>query len=128
MDDGNRIYEMALKSFEQFQENQMEIVKSISEIKERIIITEESTKSAHRKLNSQEEQTKTIIKMSTSIEYIAKQIEDALGAIKVHDGKFVTLEKAPGDNILGYWKLFIGGLIAGGTGLLIGLIMKGGMQ
>ncbi len=117
-----QLHEMTLKNFEQFQENQMEIVKGISEIKQRITIVEQSTKSAHHRLDSQEEQTKAIIKMSTSIEYMARQVEDMLVLLKEHDGRLDKLERAPGDSLINYWKLFIGALVTGGAGVLIGLI------
>ncbi|MBN2796241.1 MAG: hypothetical protein JXR88_12595 [Clostridia bacterium] len=122
-----QVHEMTMKHFEQFQENQKDMVKGIAEVRDRIIIAEQSSKSAHRRLDSQEEQTKAIIKMSTSIEYMAKQVESMLELLKEHDGRLDKLEKAPGDHVLGYWKLFIGALITGSAGIFIGLIMNGGL-
>lgn len=120
-----QVHEMTLKNFEQFQENQKEIVKSISQVRERVTINEQSTKSAHHRLDSQEEQTRAIVKMSTSIEYMAKQVESMLELLKEHDGRLDELERAPGQNVLGYWKLFLGALITGGAGILIGILTQG---
>lgn len=117
---------MTLKNFSQFQENQKEIVKGLTEIRERITIVEQSSKSAHHRLDSQDEQTKAIIKMSSSVEYMARQVEDMVGILKEHDGRLDRLEKAPGDTMISYWKLFIGALVTGGAGIIVGLVMKGG--
>lgn len=121
-----QVHEMTLKNFEQFQENQKEIVTSIANLRERTIEAEQSTRSAHHRLNSQEEQTKAIIKMSSSVEYMARQVEDMVGILKEHDGRLDKLEKAPGDTMISYWKLFIGALVTGGAGIIVGLVMKGG--
>lgn len=117
---------MTLKNFEQFQENQKEIVTTIANLRERIVEVEQSTRSAHHRLNSQEEQTKAIIKMSSSVEYMARQVEDMVGILKEHDGRLDELEKAPGDTMISYWKLFIGALVTGGAGIIVGLVAKGG--
>jgi len=117
---------MTLKSFEQFQEKQKETEKEIRQIRERITVAEQAIKSANHRLDTQEEETKAIIKLSGNIEYMAKQVEDMLVLLKEHDGRLEKLEKAPGDKMLDYWKLFIGALITGGSGVLIGMIINGG--
>lgn len=122
-----QIHEMTMKQFEQFQEIQKEFADRLSDAKDRIIIVEQSSKSAHLRLNSQEEQTKAIIKMSSSIEYMAKQVESMLELLKEHDDRLDRLEKAPGDHLLSYFKLFIGALVTGTAGVLIGFIMKKGL-
>lgn len=122
-----KAHEMTLKDFERFHENQKELAKSVSELREKTTAIDQSVKSAHHRLDSQEEQTKAIVKMSTSIEYMAKQVEDTLVLLKEHDGRLNKLERAPGDNVLSYWKLLIGASITSIVGLLIGLAMNGGI-
>lgn len=105
-------------------ENDRRLAESLSDIKERVVKNLEYGKSAHRRLDSQEEQTKAIVKMSTSIEYMARQVEDMLVLLKEHDGRLDKLERAPGDSILNYWKLFVGALITGGTGVIVGALIS----
>ena len=114
--------------FSEIKKSVQNLQESTGKDRERIIIVEQSTKSAHHRLDSQEEQTKAIIKMSTSIEYMAKQVEDMVNILKEHDGRLDKLERAPGDTMIGYWKIFYGALIAGLAGILITIIVtKGGM-
>lgn len=124
-----QVHEMTLKNFQQFQENQKEIVNAMANMRERIVQTEQSAKSAHHRLDRQEEQTQAIVKMSNSVEYMARQVEETIGILKEHDGRLDKLEKAPGDAMVAYWKLFIGALVTGFTGIVVGAIgvtlMKG---
>lgn len=123
--------EVLIKTHESMFSDIKKSIKNLEDIinkgRERIVIVEQSTKSAHHRLDSQEEQTKAIIKMSSSIEYMAKQVEDMVNILKEHDGRLDKLERAPGDTMIAYWKLFVGAIITGGVGIIIGFIMKGGM-
>lgn len=112
-------HEITIKSFEQFQENQKEIVNTLSSLRERTVITEQSTKSAHHRLDKQEEQTEAIVKISTSIEHLAEQVKDMLSLFKEHDDRIVKLERAPGDNINRLWKLFITASVTCAAGLFV---------
>ena len=116
------------KNLEHYGENQREIIKSMNAFSERIVAVEQSAKSAHRRLQSQDEQTKAIVEMSSSVKYMAKQVEETVNILKEHDGRLDKLEKAPGDAMIAYWKLFIGAIITGSAGMILGmLINKGGM-
>lgn len=127
MSDACQMHEMTLKNIETLQGNQKDIIKDITTIRERIVIVEQSTRSSHHRLDSQEQQTKAIVKMSASVEYMAKQVEETLCLIKEHDGRLDILERAPGNSILGYWKIFVGAIVSAGGGLVLGLILKNGM-
>jgi hypothetical protein len=119
-------FETLEKNIKDLQHNENTIIQSQYETKERVTKVEEASKAAHHRLDNMEEQTKAIIKMSTSIEYMAKQVEETLILYKEHDGRLDKLEKAPGDALIGYWKLFVGALVTGSAGVLLGLLMKGG--
>ncbi|MGX8797242.1 hypothetical protein ACR6HW_14325 [Fusibacter sp. JL298sf-3] len=98
----------------------------VGTVKERVVVVEQSTKSAHHRLDSQEEQTKAIIKMATNIEYMARQIEDMLYLLKQHDERLDAIEKRPGNALIAYTKLFISALITGGVGIALGMLLKTG--
>lgn len=98
----------------------------VGTVKERVVVVEQSTKSAHHRLDSQEEQTKAIIKMATNIEYMARQIEDMLYLLKQHDERLDAIEKRPGNALIAYSKLFISALITGGVGIALGMLLKTG--
>ncbi|WP_353106278.1 hypothetical protein [Acetoanaerobium noterae] len=119
-----QVHEMTLKNFQQFHDNQKDIVKSINTINERMVAVEQSTKSAHHRLDFQDEQTKAILDISGNIKYMAKQVEETVGILKEHDGRLDKLEKAPGDALIAYWKLFLGAIITGSAGLIVGLVLK----
>ncbi|MDF2520833.1 MAG: hypothetical protein K0R84_1461 [Clostridia bacterium] len=96
------------KSVEDMQNDESTLLQNQYDMKERITKVEEASKSAHHRLDNMEEQTKAIIKMGISIEYMAKQVEEILLLYKEHDGRLDKLEQAPGAALIGYWKLFIG--------------------
>lgn len=77
-------HEMMLKNFQQFQENQKEIVTAMANMRERIVEAEQSTKSAHHRLNNMEEQTKAIVRMLVSVELVIEKMNDVLTILKEH--------------------------------------------
>jgi hypothetical protein len=88
----------------------------LSSLRERVAVVEQSTKSAHLRIDNIQEQTQAIIEMSASIRYMAKQVEETVSILKEHDSRLETLEKLPGDNVVKALKvlltLFIGALIS----------------
>ncbi len=115
------------KMFDDINTAMKSIEQSVGSVKERVVVVEQSSKSAHHRLDSQEEQTKAIIKMATNIEYMARQIEDMLYLLKQHDDRLDKLERAPGEEMKRYWKLFVGALITGCAGIIIGTLFKRGI-
>jgi methionyl-tRNA synthetase len=83
----------------------------ITNLRERVAVVEESTKSAHFRLNNIQEQTQAIVEMGASIRYMAKQMEEVVNIVKDHDDRLSIVEKAPADNVLkavksAIWILF----------------------
>ena len=116
-------HEQMVKSFEQFNENQKDIVTRLSDLREKVAVIDQSCRSAHHRVDSIHEQTQAIVKMSSSVEYMAKQVEETLKILKEHDGRINRLEHAPGEQVLSYWKIFIGALVAGGAGVVVGILV-----
>lgn len=75
------------------------------DVRERLVVVEESTKSAHRRIEHIEKQTQAIIEMSSSIRYMASQIEQVVNIVKDHDERLTNVEKAPADSVLKAAKL-----------------------
>ncbi len=115
------------KMFSDMKRTVADLERTVGTVKERVVVVEQSTKSAHHRLDSQEEQTKAIIKMATNIEYMARQIEDMLLLIKQHDARIDELERGPAEQVRHYWKLFLGALITGCAGIVISALIKRGM-
>ena len=120
-----QLHEMTLEMIKQFQDNQKEIVSGLSETKERVALTEASTKSAHHRLDAMEKQTEAIIRMSVSVETMAQKMQEMINYFKDHDGRLDKLEQAPAQAVFAYWKLFVGALITGGAGIVLGIVIKG---
>ncbi len=77
-----------------------ETVKEIPDIKERMTSAEASSKSAHHRLDSQEEQTRAIVKMGVAVEQMAKETKETIALLKEHDGRLYDLERVPGEAVL----------------------------
>ena len=73
-----------------------ELDKYSNEMKIKIEKIDESTKSAHSRLNEIGEQTLAIYKLSVAVENIAEQFKEFAMNFKEHEERLDTLEKAPG--------------------------------
>ena len=86
---------------------------------------EQSSKSAHKRLDSIEEQTKAIYKLSTAVEQMTEQVKENIVMNKEHSSRLDSLEKAPGELLKKYAKVFIGSLVTGAAGaILTSVILK----
>ncbi len=134
------------KNIDKFNENVTELVKSQNDIRERVTKVEESSKTAHHRLDSMEEQTKAIMKLAFSVENMSEKMQEMIDLYKNHDvrlddlektptealnkkvetldGRIDKLEKAPAETIMTYWKLFVGAIVTGTAGIVIGLLIK----
>ena len=100
-------------------ERQLECV---AQIAEKLTIVEQSTKTAHKRIDDVHEQTTAIVEMGTSIKMMAKQVQDMLEMLKNHQGRIEILERLPGEELKGYWKVFLFavlGAIGGAAGMFI---------
>ena len=73
-----------------------ELEKCSNEMKIKIEKINESTKSAHSRLNEIGEQTLAIYKLSVAVENMAEQFKEFAMNFKEHEERIDTLEKAPG--------------------------------
>lgn len=116
--------DMTDEAIKDVQCNIREIVKGQHEIRERVVAIDQSSKSAHHRLDSQAEQTKAIARMGMAVEHMAEQVKEAVELLKDHDMRLDKLERAPGDLLIGWSKLAIGALITGAIGMLIGTLLR----
>lgn len=123
------LHDMTMEQLKTYQQNQMEIAKSMTDIRERVTRVEDSTKLAHHRLDAQEEQTKAIYELAYEVKTYAKQQDqiiaqqgEIIALINGHGDRLTTLEKAPGESLLSYWKLFIGALVTGAAGYVIAML------
>lgn len=106
--------------------DQREIVKGCHEIRERTTATEQSTRSAHHRLDTQEEQTKAIYELAyevksfgTKQEQIIEQQGQIIKLLTDHDDRIVNLETKDGKEALKKNE-WMSDQLAGG---LIGVVM-----
>lgn len=118
------------EALERYNTNQIEIVKGQHEIREKLTVALESTKSAHHRLDSMEAQTEAIIRLAVSVEHMSEKMDNIMTHMKAQDdqikeqsGRIDKLDKAPAEAILAYWKMFIGALVTGAAGVLLGLVI-----
>lgn len=67
----------------------------IGKMNERLAIVDQSSRSAHHRLNAQEEQTKAISDLAASVKMIAARLEELIASIKNHGERLETLERQP---------------------------------
>ena len=80
---------------------------NLGDLRERVAVVEQSTKSAHLRIDDVHEQTRAIIEMGSAVRYMAKQVEEVVGILKEHDERLGNLEKAPADSVLKAVKIIL---------------------
>lgn len=97
---------------------------------ERLVKAEESTKSAHHRIDGVVEQNKAIMELAVSVGRIADKtdaidckVDKVITAQETDTKRIDTLERAPGDLLIGWAKLAAGAAITGGVGIAIGVML-----
>lgn len=96
----------------------------VDNLVERTTVIEQSSKSAHHRLDAMERHTEAVFKLSMSVENMASKIESFIEMQKDHDRRLDILERQPGQLALSRWHLIIGGIITGAVGFLISTLLK----
>ncbi len=96
-------------------------------VTERIAVAENSLKAVHDRLDSMSGQTEIIIKISTVVDHIGKQLDSALFKMEEYDKKIEELEKQPGQVALKYWHLIASSLVGGAVGFFLRVLSNGGI-
>lgn len=103
---------------------------------DRLSKVEESSKSAHHRikdtntiiekleerLEEVEEQSTAVVLLAKSVEHMATQNEKILIEMKAQRDDITILQNKPAQEALGYWKMFVGGLVIALSGALAGVI------
>jgi len=89
-----------IRECEQLRENDRVVMLETGDLKERIVAVEQSSKSAHHRLDSMEEQTKAVIRLAMSVENMSEKVEKVLKLYDEHDTRLLDLEKKPGESAL----------------------------
>lgn len=104
------------------------MMSELGSVKERVVAAEQSTRSAHHRLDSQEEQTKAIYELAHEVKTVIAQQSEILSLLQKHDGRLDNLEKKPGNSALQAWKwvltAVVGGIIGMGFTLLASHLSK----
>lgn len=103
-----------------------EVTDRVNKGAERLVIAEQSTKSAHHRIDAIEEQTEAVTRLAVSVEHIATQNQEILKEMKVQRDDIIILKNKPAQDVYNYWKLFLGALVTGAAGVLIGLLANKG--
>lgn len=99
-------------------------IEDLHGLRDRVTIAEQSTKSAHNRLDNFADPTKAIINLGNSIENMAKDVKNMLKTTNKNEERIDDLEKAPAERIYSYWKIIVGVLISSGVGIVIGALIK----
>lgn len=108
----------------QLRENDRVIMIELGAIKERIVAIEQSTRSAHHRIDGIEGNTEAIIRMSVSIENMTEEIKRLIPILDDHDKRIDDIERGPGDSAVKWWQLIAATFVTGLLGLLFGLALK----
>ncbi len=83
-----------------------------------------SSKSAHHRLSTIENQTNAILRLTGSIEYMGEQVKELISVVKEQDKRLDALEKQPGIVALKGWWIIAGAILSALGGFLISPILR----
>ena len=115
----------------EFHESTRRIVVSNNEIRERVTAVEQSSKSAHHRLDSMEKLTEAIAELANGLRDLSKDTRTILDRMEKHDelfgwygGRIDKIEKRPGVIAVKSW-IFVGTMFA--TAIIAFIIGKVGL-
>lgn len=97
--------------------NLLELVKGQTELRERMTAAEQSTRSAHHRLDSQEEQTKAIYQLAYEVKGFGEKQTEILNLLTNHDERLDKIEQAPGNTAINAWHWLLVALAGGAIGM-----------
>lgn len=102
----------------EYNENLQEIVKGQHELRERVTATEQSTRSAHHRLDSQEEQTRAIYQLAFEVKGLSEKHSEILDLLTDHDKRLEHIEQAPGNKAIKAWQWLLVAFAGGCVGMV----------
>lgn len=92
---------------------------------QRVAICEESTKSAHHRIDGIAKQTEAVVQLGLEVKHLAEVITtNILPQLVDHNDRLGAVEQRPANTALKYWRMAIGAVItscvAGIVGFAIG--------
>lgn len=105
---------------EKYEDNQSKTAEVLTNLVERVTAAEQSTRSAHHRIDSQEEQTRAIYQLAFEVKGLSEKHSEILDLLTDHDNRLDTIEKAPGQQALKAYE-WLKYTVAGGIlGLFFG--------
>lgn len=105
----------------EFSKNQSEVIRTLTEIIKQLTVVQESTKSAHHRIDSQEEQTRAIYELAFEVKGFGEKQSEILKLLTNHDGRIELIEKNPGQTALKAWQWFIVAVAGGFIGMFFAI-------
>ena len=92
------LHETITDKVKQLDQEKIAIVQGIHEMRERLSKVEEQIKVANNRIADQEEETKSLTRIATSIEVMSKDLTHLVDTLRTHDGRIGAMEKKPGEH------------------------------
>jgi chromosome segregation ATPase len=105
--------------FDRIERSVSDILEKLFKGGERIKGVEESTKSAHHRLDDREEEIKAIREVAFSVRTLAEEMKGIKTDLKDFHTRVTHLERKPGDTAIKFWHVFVVSLITGISGMVL---------
>ena len=112
-------HEFIVKEINQYHSNQQEIVKGQHELRERVKGVEESSKSAHHRLDDLQELTKGVADLAYQVKRATEQTEMVLKELGLHRKEIDDLKERPNKTMWIYLEHAFKYLIGAGLAYII---------
>lgn len=109
------------KTLDDYHKNQAEIVKGQNTLAQRVTATEQSARSAHHRLDSQEEQTRAIYALAFEVKSVSEKQSDILAILTNHNERLEKVEEAPGKTAIKAWQWLLVAMAGGFVGMIFTL-------
>ncbi len=113
-----------IRECEQLRENDRLLMQQVGDTKVKVAEVEQSSRSAHHRLDSMEEQTKAVIRLAVSVETMSDKVEKVLTLFEDHDGRLASLEGGPGKTAVKAWTWLLVAFVSGTVGMVFAIVTK----
>lgn len=99
MAEGHQMNESCKERFKRIESEVKDIIDRVNKGAERLVTVEQSSKSAHHRVDAMAEQTEAVIRLAVSVEHIANQNQEILKEMKVQRDEINELKYKPTEHI-----------------------------
>jgi chromosome segregation ATPase len=113
------------ETFKDLKASVKEIEEKLFKGGEKIARLESSASSAHKRLDSREDELKVLTRLVVGVEHLGEEMAKLVQTVKNHDDEIEALKLAPGKKALDFWQAVGMTIVTGIAAMFLTLVFTG---